>query len=105
MGRILFQFVLPIVLPTMIYVAWLMAERRRAEAPGGAAMRQWKDAPWLWLVALGVFFAILVALATALIGGESTEGVYVPPRLKDGEIVPGHVEPAPPRPPGRGVPR
>lgn len=105
MGRILFQFVLPIVLPTAIYVAWLVAERRRAQAAGDGTLREWRDAPWLWLVAMGVFFAIMVALASALIGGGSTQGVYVPPQLKNGEIVPGHVEPGPPRPPGRGVPR
>lgn len=93
MGRILFQYVLPIVLPTALYLAWLAAEHRRIARAGVGQKPRWQDAPWLWLGAIGVFFAGMVAVATALFGGAGIEGVYVPPRLENGQITAGHVEP------------
>ena len=93
MGRIFLQVVLPILLPAILYTLWMVAERRRLEASGSAAPRHWVDAPWLWLLALGVFFAGIVALGLALFGGDSIVGEYVPPQVKDGRIVPGHVVP------------
>ncbi len=93
MGRILVQVVLPILLPAALYTLWLLAERRRLEATGSGPRIRWSDAPWLWLLALGVFFAGIIATALALFGGESIVGEYVPPQVKDGRIVPGHVVP------------
>jgi hypothetical protein len=91
MARILFEFVLPIVLPTILYGLWLVASRRRAEAVGGK-LPLWVEAPWVWLLALGVAFVALLTLAIALFGGGSVDGVYVAPHIKDGLVVPGHVE-------------
>ena len=103
MGRILLEFVLPIMLPALLYVGWLVAERKRAA--GGTAPREIKDAPWIWLLALGLFLAALITLASAFMGGETIRGIYVPPQVKDGVIVPGHVDPGQASPPGRGLPR
>ena len=95
MGRILLQYLLPIVLPTVVYFAWLTAERRRAERAEAGKAPHWRDAPWLWLVGSGVALALVIAFASAFFGGADTAGRYVPPRVEDGRIVPGHVEPAP----------
>jgi hypothetical protein len=97
MGRIAVQFVLPIVLPTVLYLLWLAAERRRIERVGVGDKPHWQDAPWIWLVALGVLFAGLISVASAVFGGAEVKGTYVPPRVIDGNIVPGHVEPAAPK--------
>jgi hypothetical protein len=93
MARILFQLVFPILLPTLLYALWLAAERRRVEAAGTGEKPGWSDAPWFWLVALGVFFAGVIAVAIALLGGGDMQGTYVPPVVKDGQIVPGRVDP------------
>ncbi len=93
MSRILLQVVVPILLPSVLYRLWMLAERRRLEAAGSAQARHLADAPWLWLLALGVFFAGIMTRALALFGGESVIGEYVPPQIKDGRIVPGHVVP------------
>ncbi len=93
MSRILVQVVFPILLPALLYALWLTAERRRLEAAGHGGKTRWAEAPWLWLLALGLFFAGIIAVALSLFGGESVEGVYVPPQVQDGRIVPGHVEP------------
>lgn len=92
MARILFQIVFPIVLPALLYALWMAAERRRAEAASTEKPR-WADAPWLWLLTLGAFFAGVIAIAIAFLGGDPASGVYVPPELRDGQVVPGHVVP------------
>jgi hypothetical protein len=98
MGRILLEFLLPLLLPTALYLLWLRAERRRIEQLGRGEAPRWQDAPFLWLALMGVVLAGAVLVALHYAGGSGTEGVYVPPRLIDGQVVPGHVEP---RPPGR----
>lgn len=98
MIRILVEFLLPVVLPTVVYFLWAASERRRkARLDAGETLR-WQDAPWLWLAGIGVALTAVLSAGLALFGGETIEGVYVPPRLEDGRIVPGHVEPVPPRP-------
>ena len=79
----------------ILYGLWLVGERRRVEAAGEGKKPVWAEAPWLWLLGLGVAFAAVITVALALFGGGDTEGVYVPPQVKDGQIIPGHVEPRP----------
>jgi hypothetical protein len=93
MARIFFEFVLPILLPTILYGLWLVGIRRRAEAPGNGKQPLWVEAPWVWLLALGLAFAGLLTLAIALFGGGPANGIYVAPHIQDGQVVPGHVEP------------
>jgi Family of unknown function (DUF6111) len=93
MGRFLIQVVVPIVLPSALYALWLVAERRRQEAAGTGQPPRWAEVPWVWLLALGVILAGTIAVAIALFGGDSIQGVYVPPQVQDGRIVPGHVVP------------
>lgn len=93
MARILFQIIFPIVLPALLYALWMTAERRRADAAGAEEKPRWGDAPWVWLLLLGAFFAVVVAVAGALLGGDPAGGVYVPPELRDGKVIPGHVVP------------
>ncbi|HEX6978388.1 MAG TPA: hypothetical protein VF342_03735 [Alphaproteobacteria bacterium] len=95
MGRILLLYVLPILLPTLAYLAWLAVERRRVARAGEANMRRWPDLPWLSLLLLGLALAVTAGVVKHLVTASGTQGVYVPPRLIDGRIVPGHVEPAP----------
>ena len=94
MARFLVQIVLPLLLPFAIYAAWLAVEQRRLERLGRGERPGWGEAPWIWLVSLGVLLALAASLGAALFGGESPDGVYVPPRVgPDGRVVPGHVEP------------
>jgi len=100
MLRVLLEFIIPIVLPTVVYLLWLAAERRRAERAGSGAPPRWEDAPWVWLGIAGLVLAIVALLATSFFGAEK-KGRYVPPQLKDGQVIPGHVVPEdePPRRP------
>ena len=87
MIRILLTIVLPLVLPTLLYVLWIAA-MRRAELAGPVLWRAW---PWTWLVAAGIVLcALLLYVVNVRLG---SQGTYVPPQYIDGRIVPGHVVP------------
>ena len=94
MGRILVQIVFPILLPSLLYALWMAAERRRVALAGTGRKPLWAEAPWVWLLALGVLFAAALLLGFSVLGGGgSPEGTYIPPHTEDGRVIPGHVEP------------
>jgi hypothetical protein len=97
MLRVLLEYVVPIVLPSLLYLAWLAYENRRIARGGEGVLRRWQEGPWAWLFAAGVALAVSGTLMLTLLRGNGIEGRYVPPRVEDGRIVPGHVEPAQPR--------
>lgn len=81
MIRILLTYVLPLILPTALYLLWA----RRAAARGLSP-----DIPYPWLAAAGVALLALTVFALSLRGG-TPGGKYEPPRYEDGRVVPGHV--------------
>jgi hypothetical protein len=83
----LIEIVLPLVLPTLIYFGYVLFARRNA---GGAA----PEMPWPWLVGAGAILLGVTFLALALFGGASPTEVYVPPKIINGQVQPGHFEPA-----------
>src|SRR5262249_53836666 len=83
------EIVLPLVAPTVIYFAYMLIARPR---PGGNVLAF--DWPWLWLGLAGVGLVIVTFVAVALFGGASPAERYEPAKVIDGEIKPGHFEPA-----------
>ena len=79
------EIVLPLVLPTLLYLAYVeYARRRGAEAP---------PVPWAWLgIAGGVLLAVTFG-ALALFGGAPPSDVYQPPKLINGTVQPGEFAP------------
>ncbi len=71
MKRILLHYVLPIVLPFIVYGIWLALARRKAQSAStaGAAAPTWRDAPWMWLLIAGLGLMIAGLVALALTGG------------------------------------
>jgi uncharacterized protein DUF6111 len=90
MLRVGFTIILPLILPTVLYLAWIwaMGWSQRSDATGWAAL------PWLPLAATGVVLLAVVLFVVTVGFGTSTPGVYVPPRLENGRIIPGHIEPS-----------
>jgi ABC-type uncharacterized transport system YnjBCD permease subunit len=84
--RVFFAYVVPLLLPTVLYLLWL----RFAAVDGHE-----REVPWLWLGAAGVALAAVVLVGLALSSG-SKDGVYVPPHVENGRVVPGHTIPANP---------
>lgn len=91
--RVFLTQILPILLPALVYLAWRVAARRRAAAAGETDDRKLSDGPWIWLFAAGLALAGAGLVATALLTGAPTGGVYEPPHMEDGRIVPGTVRP------------
>ena len=97
MIRAFLTVILPLLLPTALYLLWVYA-MRRAEAAG--LSETLRGMPWIWLAAAGIVLLVLVLTLAALgFGRRADTADYVPPRAVGGQIVPGHIEPAPaPRP-------
>ncbi|MFW0777808.1 MAG: hypothetical protein ACN2B6_08845 [Rickettsiales bacterium] len=90
MSLFIFRF-WPVLIPLLIYWLWHLRNKNKAKKAGSPPPR-FRDGPWYW--------AIIAALVTAFgcfvfigLSGEHTDGRYVPPTLKDGKVVPGHIEP------------
>lgn len=84
MGRAILTIIVPLLLPTILYMGWRFALGRGINLP----------AMWIWLTAAGLVLAALTVVLVSVDFGEPRDGVYVPPHLSDGRIVPGHVAPA-----------
>ena len=80
MLRILLQYLLPLLLPFLVYLAYVALTRGRAS---------WlEDAPWLYLAAAGVALMAASLLTWGLMSGAPADHVYVPPRFEDGRVIP-----------------
>ncbi len=87
MLRVILEIVLPLLLPTALYLIWVYS---LGPARGGGAI----GLPWAWLVGAGVLLLAIVLVVVTLASSGGRQGVYVPPRWQNGRIVPGHFEPA-----------
>jgi hypothetical protein len=90
MPRVLLTIVLPLILPTALYLIWVIALRR---PPSPGAETRWAALPWVWLAGAGVVLLAIVLFVVTIHFGASQQGVYVPPRWQNGHIIPGHIEP------------
>jgi hypothetical protein len=86
---ILFRF-WPALLPLVIYFFWHRASVRRAKKENKPAPH-FRDGPVYWTVLASLLIAVLcfVVMGVEL---EPQKGDYIPPVVKDGAIVPGHVQ-------------
>ena len=93
MTRILLQYLLPLILPTLVYLLWVRIAGRARTVEG--VNRLASEGPWLWLIVAGVVLMGAVLAASAWTGGSGPTGTYVAPRWEGGRVVPGHVVPQP----------
>ena len=89
MLRVFFTIVLPLLLPTAVYLAWLHVAHRSQQD----GVVRWAALPWLWLAGAGVLLLAVVLFFVTVHFGTSRPGTYVPPRWENGHIVPSHIEP------------
>lgn len=88
MIRILLEFVLPLLLPTLGYVLWVHYYRWRAETTG-AAPPELTRGGLFWSLVAGLVLLIICLIALAVFTGEDPgHGGYQAPRVEDGRIVP-----------------
>jgi hypothetical protein len=85
--RAFLAIVLPLALPTALYVLYMTLARRRPGAAGAAA--QPMEMPWSWLIIAGGALAIVTLLALYLFE-DVGRGQYHPAQIIDGQIKPGY---------------
>ncbi|MEM8590415.1 MAG: DUF6111 family protein [Pseudomonadota bacterium] len=80
-----------LIAPTALYIAFAWWQRRRAVAAGlERPPPLWENTPWFWLVLSGFGLFAVALVLFAILGGAPAGSEYVPPRMEDGEVVPGH---------------
>lgn len=90
MIRLLLTYVLPLIAPTLLYLLWNWIQTRRAMAGRRPAPPPIDQTPWVVLAVSGLLLVAVVLLSFVLFGGGSAPGLqYEPPRVEDGQIVPG----------------
>ncbi len=87
MVRIVIEYVLLFLLPSILYFTFLVAKRRGKIQKSSQVFME--EAPLVWLVGAGaaVVIVVLAVFATSS-GGKPGEG-YLPPVFKDGKILHG----------------
>lgn len=84
MLRLLLQYLLPLVLPFLVYLAYARLAQKT---------RVLDDAPWLVLAATGVGLLAVSLVSWRLMTGAPPGETYTPARIEDGRVVPGTTEP------------
>jgi hypothetical protein len=98
MLRIVISYVVPFLLPLAGYAAWIWYRTRYAERHGGEAPK-FEQGPWPLMLFLGAVLTLTMLAVTALQQGAAPGGVYVPPHVENGQVVPGRFESKPAGPP------
>ncbi len=91
MSRVIVQYVLPLLLPTLIFVGWLVLTRKTGETRA-ETMARLEGGPWYWLVVAGFVFMAAGFIYLGLSHDDPPESVYVPPTVENGRVVPGHMK-------------
>jgi hypothetical protein len=84
MLRVLLQYLLPLLLPFLVYAAYVALAQGRL--PDWLAL---SERQWLMLGGAGVALMAISLVSWTLLSGSPPEETYVPPHLEDGRIVPG----------------
>lgn len=98
MIRTVIENILLFLLPTLLYLAWVLFQRSRAEARDAdspdqqAMMHLLDDAPLLWLFVTGALLVIVTLTAFGSSSGGRPGQHYQPSILKDGKIQPSHID-------------
>ena len=81
--RVALMILLPLLLPFATFIMWRWLGL-------GKSMPQWfEDLPWLTLLVSGAVLAGVTLTSWSLIDRAPPGTEYVPPRIEDGQIVPG----------------
>ncbi|MCW8914898.1 MAG: hypothetical protein OQK24_03475 [Magnetovibrio sp.] len=109
MVRIIFTYVLPLALPTLIYIAWTLWVRNKVRTNRAKAKAEGLDVeqgdhthvgdydlkmPWVRLVFAGVGLMMVALVLSVMLSPKNPEdSIYVPPHMDGDKIVPGQFLP------------
>ena len=85
MLRVLLQYLLPVLLPFLLYAAYVGLAHGRMPSRLDLNSRQWAT-----LGGTGLVLLLISLVSWSLLSGSPPEETYIPPHVEDGEIVPGN---------------
>ena len=88
MIRVVLLNLLLLLLPLVLYFSYVYVRRR--SMPNSEIVA---NAPIFWLLAAGTGLMLVGLVVLGQWESGELKGRYVPPRIEDGRIVPGHFEP------------
>jgi hypothetical protein len=91
MSRVLLQYLLPLLLPTVVWLVWWFTLGKHQTTEDGSAAKL-RQGPWFWLILGGTALLGLSLIIAALTRGFEPAGRYVAPSWEGGRVRPGHVE-------------
>ncbi len=90
MGRLILILLAVLAAPSLVWFAWRWLRRSKASPDAAAPMERWQDAPWMWLILIGLAGCVAAVLAFGIT--EQQDCKPVPTRVIDGRLVPAHCE-------------
>ena len=85
MFRIFLIYILPIILPSLLFFCWAKFIKKKDEVA--------RTGPWFQLLLFGLSLMALGLVIIAITGGMSPDGDYRAPYSLDGKIIPGQMIP------------
>lgn len=96
MLRTILTILVPFLTPFLCYYVWVWFQNRKKEREEtGEPLQAWQTFPWAKLIISGSVLAIGALVFLFMQKDPLPEGRWVPAKIVDGEIVPGHFEPIP----------
>jgi heme A synthase len=86
MSRVFLEYLLPLLLPSGAFVAYVVITRKTNAADMEQRLR---EGPWFWLIISGFVLAVAVLFVTGLTEGYDADSTYTPSRMENGRFVPG----------------
>ena len=91
MTRIFFTYILPLALPSLIYVLWIWNARRTHDPDSEDDLPGLRRGPLFWSLVSGFLLMLTGLITIALMSGDPPDsGQYQSPRLEGGKVVPPH---------------
>ncbi|HLI22823.1 MAG TPA: DUF6111 family protein [Stellaceae bacterium] len=84
MGRAFLTIIVPLLLPTVLYILWRGMAGKQINIP----------VAWIWLAVAGLALTSLTLVLLSVDFGAPRNGQYVPPHVSGDTVVPGRIEPA-----------
>ncbi|MCR9256428.1 MAG: hypothetical protein NXI16_10070 [Alphaproteobacteria bacterium] len=97
MIRVFLLILLPVLVPTIVYLIWMFRQRQKAKTEGLPLDQapSLATAPWPVLIASSALLLAGGIVIFLFIDDRASPGrVYIPPMIENGEIVPGRHVPA-----------
>ena len=88
MTRVIAINLLLIFLPLIIYGAYIIIDKKPEDKT-----EFWKQIPLKLLFAIGFIFMLVFYFTQITFDHKVKDGIYHPPTVKDGKVIPGYIEP------------